>query len=598
MAVRRRVLIAVAVLLGGALLAGGWLTFRVVQAAGAMRDLQAAADGARPEVEALDVDALRARLPALQDAAARASDAAGDPVWRAARHLPFVGDDLAAVSAVATAADDLTHDAAPDLLDALGALTTPAADVEPAAARTVPDGWVDLAPLAAAAPAAARAAQAVDDLAADLEPIDPDGLAGPLADPVRELRGALDASAGTRATLADLAAVLPSMLGDDGPRTYLLLSLNPAELRAQGGIVGAVAVLQARDGAVGLVGQRSTADLPELPASVLPLTDEELALFGDRLGRWVQDTVQTPDYPRAAELASAFWTASTGQAVDGVVATDPTVVADLLAATGRTVQADGEELGGDDMLRALLRDAYLAYGDPRAGDLFYAQVATSVFAVLRDAAADPATARAAVTVATDAVADRRVALWSARPDEQARLAGSSVGGAFLSGDPATDTGGVGQAVGVFLDDGTAGKLDYDLTTAVTVTMTGCGTPDVRARVEVALDYHPPGDVAGFPAQVTGDGGSGLPAGWLATNVSFYSARDGRLGEVRRGDAVVGGQTATSARRDVAVLTSRLAPATAEVYTVTVPAPDGALTVWTTPTLTSPGVVTGECPAAP
>jgi outer membrane murein-binding lipoprotein Lpp len=598
MTVRRRVLIAVAVLLGSALLAGGWLTFRVVQAAGAMRDLQAAVDGARPEAEALDVDALRARLPALQDAAARASDAAGDPVWQAAQHLPFVGDDLTAVSAVATAADDLTRDAAPDLLDALGALTAPAADVEPAAARTVPDGWVDLAPLAAAAPAAARAAQAVEDLAADLGPIDPDGLAGPLADPVRDLRGALDASAGARATLADLAAVLPSMLGDDGPRTYLLLSLNPAELRAQGGIVGAVAVLQARDGAVGLVGQRSTADLPELPASVLPLTDEELALFGDRPGRWVQDTVQTPDYPRAAELASAFWTASTGQAVDGVVATDPTVVADLLAVTGRTVQADGAELGGDDMLRALLRDAYLAYGDPRAGDLFYAQVATSVFAVLRDAVADPATARAAVTVVTDAVADRRVALWSARPDEQARLAGSSVGGAFLSGDPATATGDVGEAVGVFLDDGTAGKLDYDLTTAVTVTMTGCGTPDVAARVEVALDYHPPGDVAGFPAQVTGDGGSGLPAGWLATNVSFYSARDGRLGEVRRGDAVVGGQTATSVRRDVAVVTSRLAPATGEVYTVTVPAPDGALTVWTTPTLTSPGAVTGECPAVP
>ncbi|VTR77853.1 DUF4012 domain-containing protein [Cellulomonas hominis] len=596
MAIRRRLLIAVAVLLGGVLLAGGWLTFRVVQAAGAARDLQAAADGARPEAEALDVAALRARLPALQDAAARVSDAADDPVWRVAQHLPFVGDDLAAVSAVATAADDLTHDAAPELLDALDALTAPAGAAD--AGRTVPDGWVDVAPLAAAAPAAARAAEVVDDLAADLAPIDPDGLTAPLADPVRDLRDALDASAGSRATLADLAAALPSMLGADGPRTYLLLSLNPAELRAQGGIVGAVAVLQARDGAVGLVGQRSTADLPELPASALPLTDDELALFGDRLGRWVQDTVQTPDYPRAAELASAFWVASTGQPVDGVLATDPTVVADLLATTGRTVQADGEELGGDDLLQALLRDAYLAYGDPRAGDLFYAQVATSVFAVLRDAAADPATARAAVTVATDAVAARRVALWSARPDEQARLAASSVGGAFLSGDAPTATGSVGQAVGVFLDDGTAGKLDYDLTATVTITMTGCGTPRAAARVDVTLDYHPPGDVAGLPAQVVGDGGSGLPAGWLATNVSFYSARDGRLGEVRRGDAVVGGQTASTARRDVAVLTSRLAPATAEVYSVTVPAPDGALTVWTTPTLTGPGVVTGECPPAP
>jgi hypothetical protein len=103
-------------------------------------------------------------------------------------------------------------------------------------------------------------------------------------------------------------------------------------------------------------------------------------------------------------------------------------------------------------------------------------------------------------------------------------------------------------------------------------------------------------VTGYPAQVLGDGRSGVPAGWLATNVSFWSPRDGRVGPVSRDGVVVGGQQASAARRDVAVLTSRLAPGAAETYSVTVPAPGGALTVWTTPTLTGPGVVTGECPA--
>ncbi|WP_454051020.1 DUF4012 domain-containing protein [Cellulomonas sp. Marseille-Q8402] len=596
MAVRRRVLlVATAVLLAGGLLAGGWLTSRVVQAAGALRDLQAAADGARPEADALDVGALRARLPALQDAASRAADAVDDPVWRAAQHLPFVGDDLAAVAAVSTAADDLTADAAPHLLDALGAVVD-AGDAEPAAARAVPAGWVDLAPVVRAAPALARAAGVLETLRADLAGLDPASLVGPVARPVAELDAALDGSAAALDAAQELADALPGLLGADGPRTYLLLSLNPAELRAPGGIVGAVAVLQVSDGAVGLAGQRSTADLPELPASVVPLTEAELALYGDRLGRWVQDSVLTPDFPRAAEVAAAFWQQSTGQPVDGVLATDPVVVADLLAATGRTVQADGAELGGDTLLRALLRDAYLAYGDPRMGDAFYAQVAAAAFEVLRDAAVDPVAARAAATTGMAAVSDRRVALWSARPDEQARLAATPLGGAFLTGDATTPTGRVGEAVGVFLDDATAGKLGYDLTAAVAVTMAGCGTADPRARVDVVLDYHPPADVGTYPAQVLGDGRSGVPAGWLATNVSLYSARDGRLGEVRRDDAVVGGQTAAVARRDVAVLTSRLAPGVRETYTVTVPAPRGVLSVWTTPTLTGPGVVTGECPA--
>jgi outer membrane murein-binding lipoprotein Lpp len=595
MAVRRRVLVVAVVLLAGTLVVGGWLTFRVVQAAGALRDLQAAADGLRPEVDALDVGALSARLPALQDASARAAEAVDDPVWRAAQHLPFVGDDLAAVAAVSTAAADLTWDAAPALLAALSAVVA-GADTQPAAARSVPAGWVDLAAVVHAAPAAARAAEVVDTLRADLEQLDRTALVGPVAGPVGELQDALDGSAASLATAQQLAAALPGLLGADGPRTYLLLSLNPAELRAPGGIVGAVAVLQVSDGAVGLAGQRSTADLPELPTSVVPLTDVELALYGDRLGRWVQDSVLTPDFPRAAEVAAAFWQQSTGQPVDGVLATDPVVVADLLAATGRTVQADDAELSGDTLLQALLRDAYLAYGDPRMGDAFYAQVAAAAFEVLRDAAADPAAARAAATTALSAVADRRVALWSARPAEQARLVATPVGGAFLTGDPATPTGRVGEAVGVFLDDATAGKLDYDLTTTVTVTLTGCGTDDPRARVDVLLDYHPPADVGAYPAQVLGDGRSGVPAGWLATNLSFYSARDGRLGEVRRDGVVVGGQQERVARRDVAVLTSRLAPGTSETSSITVPAPRGALTVWTTPTLTGPGVATGECPA--
>lgn len=594
MTVRRRVLIAAAVLLAAVLLAGGWLTFRVVQAGGALRDLQAAVDGARPEVDALDVAALRARLPELQDAASRAAAAAGDPVWRAAQHLPLVGDDLAAVAAVARAADDLGADAAADLLDAVAAVVDAGA-AQPAAARAVPAGWVDLAPVLHAAPAMARTAEVLDTLRADLEGLEPGSLVPPVAEPVARLQTALDGSADALAAAQELAEALPGLLGADGPRTYLLLSLNPAELRAPGGIVGAVAVLQVSDGAVGLAGQRSTADLPELPAAVLPLTEAELALHGDRIGRWVQDTVLTPDFPRAAQLAAAFWQQSTGQPVDGVLATDPVVVAGLLAATGRTVLADGVELSGDTLLRALLRDAYLTYGDPRMGDAFYAQVAAAAFEVLRDAAADPAAARAAVAAGADAISDRRVALWSARPEEQARIGATALGGAFLTGDAATPTGRTGEAVGVFLDDATAGKLGFDLATAVTVTMARCGTSTPEARVDLVLGYHPPADVATYPVQVLGDGRSGVPAGWLATNVSFYGARDGRPGQVRRDGAVVGGQAERAARREVQVLTSRLAPGTGETYSWTVAAPGGVLTVRTTPTLTGPGVVTGECP---
>ena len=62
---------------------------------------------------------------------------------------------------------------------------------------------------------------------------------------------------------------------------------------------------------------------------MLPLTAEEDQVFTDRLGRYVQDALLTPDFPRAAQLLAARWTQDTGQQIDGVIATDVVAAADV-----------------------------------------------------------------------------------------------------------------------------------------------------------------------------------------------------------------------------------------------------------------------------
>ena len=187
------------------------------------------------------------------------------------------------------------------------------------------DGRIDLAPLVDAAPdivAAAASAHAAQAAVGG----DRHRRAGPAAGGAgrpgagrawTRSRGALDAG-------AQVATLLPPMLGADGPRTYLLVSLNSAELRSAGGIVGAFAVLHADDGTVDLTDQRTTIDLPGIDAArSCRSRDEELRFDTDRLGRWVQDAVMTPDFPRSAELLTARWERDMGQHVDGVVAADP-----------------------------------------------------------------------------------------------------------------------------------------------------------------------------------------------------------------------------------------------------------------------------------
>ena len=143
--------------------------------------------------------------------------------------------------------------------------------------------------------------------------------------------------------------LIPPMLGADGPRDYLLLVQNNAEVRATGGIPGSVILLRAEAGAVTIVDTRSGGSLGSLPAPVVPLTDAESNLFGPDLAADMRDVTFTPDFPRSAEIARSIWAQQVGGEVDGVVSVDPGALALVLAHTGPVPVAPGpmaDALGG------------------------------------------------------------------------------------------------------------------------------------------------------------------------------------------------------------------------------------------------------------
>ena len=110
-----------------------------------------------------------------------------------------------------------------------------------------------------------------------------------------------------------------------------------------------------------------------------------------------------------------------------------------------------------------------------------------------------------------------------------------MGAAFLTG-PFPD------ATGVFLNDGTAGKLGYYLSTAVTVEDLRCDGPEPTATVRLDLDYRPPADVATFPRYVTGWSFTSLPTGGLATNITVYAPVGAPLEALGRNEGAVSGGT--------------------------------------------------------
>ncbi|MEV7973417.1 DUF4012 domain-containing protein [Cellulomonas sp. NPDC089187] len=598
MTVRRWILRGVLLLLGLVLLLGLWVGFRMAQAVDAMERLSAEMDPVSTAVAVGDTSVLEQRLPAIREAAAHARSATGDPVVRVAARLPWIGDDLRVVTAVARAADRLAGEPAQGVLDLVTAVQAdPQDDGSRAAGSTgqadpavadVSSGGLDLRPLAQTAPVLSRAVDTLLVLHAELASVDPSGLVGPVRSGLDRLAPVVDLDPEALRSAAGIADHLPELLALDGARRYLLLALNPAELRTQGGIVGSALVLTLDHGVLRLTDQRGTTQLPEQADPVLPLTGQEQVLYGDRLGRWIQDVVLTPDFPRSAELAAAYWDRVVGERVDGVVATDPVALTAVLSAVGGQIDVDGQWVGADGLIDLLLRQAYLQYGDPQAGDALYARAAAAAFATLVPVLSRPAALMAVAEVLARQVDDGRLRLWSADPAEQRVLAGSAVAGDFLSG---IDRGG---AVGLFLDDTTAGKLGVDLDARIDVKLTGCHGPQPAARITLRLDYHPPADIDRAPAQVLGDGGAGLPAGWIATNLSLYTARHGVLDALTRNGNPLGGAVAEIDGRAVHTVTSRLAPGGGESYVVEVPAPGGRLDLWTTPTVDAPGRVSAVC----
>ena len=84
-------------------LVAGWLGWRGYQVWQALAPVETTLSGLRSTLADGDTQALVAATAGLPEAAARASAATSDPVWRAAEHVPWLGTQLRAVSAVTEA---------------------------------------------------------------------------------------------------------------------------------------------------------------------------------------------------------------------------------------------------------------------------------------------------------------------------------------------------------------------------------------------------------------------------------------------------------------------------------------------------------------
>ncbi|GIG38802.1 hypothetical protein Cph01nite_05640 [Cellulomonas phragmiteti] len=492
-----------------------WLGWSAMEARDALLAARNEVGQLQEQARLGDVEAARATLADVQRHASVARERTSGPLWALVGAVPEVGPNVRAVRAVAEAIDELAKHALPPLVEAT-------ALVDPAALAPV-DGRIDVAPLAAVATQIAAADTAVRASLQRMEDVPTDGLMDMVAEPVVQLRGQLAEVSADTATASRAAALLPPMLGADGPREYLVLVQNNAEPRATGGIAGAVLLLRAEDGRIEVLEQRRGGELAGLPEPVVMLSEAEQGLFGPLLATDMRDVNFTPDFPRSAQIARAVWEGQVGGAIDGVMSVDPGALSLVLGATGPVRLPDGTALTSDNVAAVLLNEVYLEIEDPVQQDEFFASTAATVFSAVAGGQGDSA---GVVDALAEAARQGRLMVWSADEDEQARLSGTVLSGE-LRGRVADEA-----VVGLYLNDGTQAKVGYYLQADATIEATEClADGSQRVRVNAEFTYTPPQNVLDLPEYLLGLDGI-VPLGDFRTNVLMYVPANGFLADLR------------------------------------------------------------------
>lgn len=552
---QRRLLVRMAAVMGSlAVLAGAaaaWLAHRGTELRTEMTAVSQLVPEFKDQLLAKDNEAAQKTLDQIELHLDTARGAATDPLWKAATALPFLGQNFSVTTELVLSADDVVDRAAQPMLGVFSSLDWQK--------MTPVNGRFDVSPLESSSPTIVAAANTVELTHARLSDINASGLFPEVARPLAEATETLDDLRQTLNTAADTSQILPAMMGANGPRNYLILIQNNAEIRATGGLPGSLAVLHVEDGQIRLEAQSTGSAMGRFNPAVV-VDPVQTQIYSKRLGTFISDVNLTPDFPTAAKTAKSMWEAKYGSPVDGVIAVDPVVLAHILEASGPLAvplphpeMAPGlpTTLTAENVVKTLLSDVYKDLESNALQDAYFALASKEVFSAL---ASGKVPGDQLLEALTTSAVENRLHVWSGHNTEQDILGKTPIGGS-ISG-PVTG----GNTFGVFFNDGTGAKMDYYVKRSVQL-LQECKTDGYsEVTVRVTTSNTAPIDAAtSLPELITGGGRFGVPAGTVQTNVIVYGPAQSHIETAHDNGTKVPFGSHIHGGRPVGTVTTSLAP---------------------------------------
>jgi hypothetical protein len=505
---RRRILWGIALLV---LVALGTFAYQAVTASRALLDARETGEKVQQLIRAGDFDGATRELDDLREQTRRADDSTDGVLWDLGRRVPVVGRNIGAVQTVADVLDTATAVNAPIALQLSKA-------VNEGAFRPT-DQRIDLAEVERLTPSVRRAADSIDRASVRLADVRPDELLFPFNDLVGDLQTQVGQARSAATASAHAFELLPEMLGKEQPRTYLLMIQNPAELRSTGGLPGSLALLHADDGKVTMGWQGSPNDISGGTAPAVELPKDTAQQYGPSPAIDPRDANFTPDFPEAAQIMKAMVERQRDEKLDGVVSVDPIALAQLMRGTGPVTVTNGVTLNAGNVVQALLNQTYQVLDTQEEQNTFFETVARKIFDSVMGGQGDQ---QLAIRGLASAAGQHRVLVWSAHDDEQAALEGTAVSGS-ITGDSAKR-----PQIGMYINDSTAGKMDYYLQYRSSAAAVDCRKDDAQdIRATLALTSTMPTDFSSLSVWILGSG-QYAAQGTIAFNLRVYAPRGGEI----------------------------------------------------------------------
>lgn len=501
---------------------GGFCAWRFYQQAMDVRDHELAAveavSGLQDVSQLRDADTMNAAIEQAQVHASAAKEIADGALWRVASYVPVLGDDVTAVRGMVDVVDGMVGETLPSLASTVQTLMN-------SGLSGGGEGQLNLQPIVDAQEGFAQANELVQQQADAINAL-PQPHVGVVRSAYEQGKEQINKVADMLDQVNGMVQAMPKLLGQDGPRTYLLVAQTTSEQRSGGGLVGSLGTMQVDNGNISVGEFHSNKEFVALGESA---TAEEHDVFSDPLyfSFDVRDLFAVPDFSRTAEMLNTVWQRSEYACdIDGVIAIDPLFIQEMVRINGDITLDNGQVLTGDNTAEFMLNGIYKAF-DPDTQDMYFEYVASAVMdGVFSNMTVDK---MMQIAQAMGSLAEgRHFYAYTFHEDEAEYFQDAG----FAKNAPESETD---PEIGIYMNEQNASKLGWYLRRSSTIARTACNADGSQTyHVTFSITNTLTSDeMASATTYILGGAQPGVdgivaPSGTSAQRMLFYAPAGGSI----------------------------------------------------------------------